>query len=86
MPIISTFFGIIVRMFYADHNPPHFHVEHQGEKATFDFNGNLLSGEISSRTARDLIRKWAKRHKLELMINWKLQVQGKALNRIEPLD
>jgi hypothetical protein len=41
MPIISTFFGIIIRMYFGDHNPPHFHVEFQGEKATFDFNGQL---------------------------------------------
>jgi Domain of unknown function (DUF4160) len=41
MPIISTFFGIIIRMYFGDHNPPHFHVEFQGENATFDFNGQL---------------------------------------------
>jgi Domain of unknown function (DUF4160) len=41
MPIISTFFGIIIRRYFGDHNPPHFHVEFQGEKATFDFNGQL---------------------------------------------
>jgi len=34
MPIISTFFGIIIRMYFGDHNPPHFHAEFQGEKAT----------------------------------------------------
>jgi hypothetical protein len=73
-------------MFYADHNPPHFHVEHQGEHAVFDFKGNLLAGEISSRTARQLVKKWADQHRLELMINWKLQQQGKQLNRIEPLE
>jgi hypothetical protein len=38
MPIISTFFGIIIRMYFGDHNPPHFHVEFQGEKATFTFD------------------------------------------------
>jgi hypothetical protein len=44
MPIISTFFGIIIRMYFGDHNPPHFHVEFQGEKATFNFDGQLLAG------------------------------------------
>ena len=86
MPIVSTFFGIIIRMFYADHNPPHFHVEYQGERATFDFSGNMLAGEISSNTAKKLVKKWAQRHKLELMINWKSQLGGKPLSRIEPLD
>ena len=50
MPTISVFFGIIVRMFYRDHNPPHFHAEYQGQNATFDFGGKLLEGEIDSRT------------------------------------
>jgi hypothetical protein len=48
MPIISTFFGIIIRMYFGDHNPPHFHVEFQGEKATFNFDGYLIAGNISS--------------------------------------
>ena len=42
MPIISTFFGIIIRMYFGDHNPPHFHVEFQGEKATFNLTANFL--------------------------------------------
>ncbi|MFI3196890.1 MAG: DUF4160 domain-containing protein [Methylococcaceae bacterium] len=44
MPIISRFFGIIIRMFYDDHNPPHFHAEYQAKNALFDFNGNILKG------------------------------------------
>jgi hypothetical protein len=58
MPTISIFFGIIIRMFYRDHNPPHFHAEYQGQNATFDFDGKLLEGEIDSRTTKSLIRKW----------------------------
>jgi len=30
MPAISVFFGITIRMYYADHSPPHFHAEYQG--------------------------------------------------------
>src|ERR1044071_126177 len=86
MPIISTFFGIIIRMYFGDHNPPHFHVEFQGEKATFTFDGRLRSGNISSGTARKLVRDWARRHRLELMINWKNIEEGRPLNRIKPLE
>jgi hypothetical protein len=46
MPIISTLFGIIIRMYSGDHNPPHFHVEFQGEKATFTFDGQPLAGRF----------------------------------------
>ena len=33
MPEISRFFGIVVQMYYADHDPPHFHVRYSGQKA-----------------------------------------------------
>jgi hypothetical protein len=86
MPAISTFFGIVIRMFFADHPPPHFHAEYQGEKAVFDFNGELLAGSISSKRARRLIREWALLRRFELMLNWKNIERGQSLNRIEPLD
>ena len=86
MPIISTFFGIIIRMYFGDHSPPHFHVEFHGERATFDLEGRLLAGMISSGTARKLVRDWARRHRLELMINWKNIEKGRPLNRIGPLE
>ena len=54
MPEISRFFGIIIRMFYDEHNPPHFHADYQGNKAVFDFNGNILKGDIKSKTARKI--------------------------------
>src|SRR5208283_1484040 len=54
MPIISAFFGIIIRMFYNEHDPPHFHAEHQGQLAVFSFDGEIARGRIRSRTAREL--------------------------------
>jgi len=46
-------------MFFDDHEPPHFHVEYQGQAATFDFAGKLLA-ENALRRARRLIREWAR--------------------------
>jgi len=86
VPQVSTFFGIIVRMHFGDHPPPHFHAEHQGERATFDFDGNLLLGNITSRTARRLIEQWASQHRQELELNWRSIEQGLPLFRIAPLD
>ena len=57
-------------MYFGDHNPPHFHVEFQGEKATVNFDGQLVAGNISSGTARKLVRDWTRRHSFELIINW----------------
>ena len=39
MPVISIFFGIVIRMFYREHGVAHFHAEYQGEQATFTSTG-----------------------------------------------
>jgi hypothetical protein len=43
MPIISIFFGILIRMYFDDHAPPHFHAEHQGQEAVIDFEGRIIA-------------------------------------------
>ena len=86
MPSISVFFGIIIRMFYIDHEPPHFHAEHQGLQAKFDFNGEMLVGAIDSHTALRLIREWATLHRGELEENWRLAKIRQPLRQIAPLE
>ena len=86
MPIISMFFGIIIRMFYDDHNPPHIHVEFQGNRALLDFRGNILRGDLSSKTALRLTREWIDLHQNELNEDWELARDGKEINKIAPLE
>jgi len=86
VPAISIFFGIVIKMYYNEHRPPHFHAEYQGQKATFDFSGNKLVGNIKSKVALRLIKEWSSRHKHELMVNWKLVESKRPLNLIEPLE
>jgi len=86
MPIISMFFGIIIRMYYEEHGPPHIHVEFQGNKALLDFMGNILRGDLHSRTALKLIREWIDIHQAELSENWNLARSGKEVNIINPLE
>ena len=86
MPEISRFFGIIIRMFFDEHNPPHVHAEHQEYKAVFDLNGNVVRGGLGSRTATRLVREWIDLHVNELREDWELAQAGKELNKIAPLD
>lgn len=86
MPVISRFFGIIIRMFYDDHNPPHIHAEYQGNRALFDFSGNIMRGKLNSRTATKLVREWIDLHLGDLNENWELARQGRAMETIAPLD
>ncbi len=86
MPIISTFFGIVIRMYYQEHGAAHFHAEFQGEQAVFGFDGEPIAGSIRSATARQLIRQWAAAHRGELEANWTKMKGGQALERIAPLE
>jgi Domain of unknown function (DUF4160) len=85
MPIISVFFGIVIRMFYDDHNPPHIHVEYRGSKALLDFRGSILKGDLHSRTALKLVREWIDLRHAELLEDWELARQGKEIKTIDPL-
>lgn len=86
MPEICIFFGIIIRMFYDEHNPPHFHAEYQGLKAVFDFQGNMFKGNLNSRTAVKLVRAWIDIHSKELEIAWIEARNYQEIKKIDPLD
>lgn len=72
-------------MFYNEHEPIHFHAEHQGQRAKFDLAGRMVVGNIGSKTAQRLIRQWAKEHEAEIRANWQRMKAGKPLEMIEPL-
>ena len=85
MPEISRFFGIIVAIFYDDHNLPHFHARYGNQKVAVEIDTlKVLYGEISPR-ALGLIVEWAALHQTELLNNWKLAEANKPLKKIEPL-
>lgn len=86
MPEISRFFGIIIRMYYDDHNPPHLHGEYGGNKILLDFQGNILRGSMGSRTALRLVREWIDLHHEELEKNWDIARVGEEIRKIAPLD
>ena len=86
MPVISVFFGIVIRMFYREHGVGHFHAEYQGQQATFTLDGDLLASGMRSRTALRLIKEWATAHRTELEANWDRVKAGAPLERIPPLD
>lgn len=88
MPIISMFYGIIVRMYYADnqqHHVPHIHVEYGGAKAVFAIgDGKLLAGKFPNAKTR-LVQAWIEIRREELNADWKLAVNSEEVFKIEPL-
>ena len=84
MPEISNFYGIVITMYFPEHNPPHFHAQYQGYKAVFDLEGNLTEGEMPKSQIK-LIAAWAEIHHDELLANWELAINEEPLYKIEPL-
>ncbi len=86
MPQISRFFGIIIAMYFDDHNPPHFHAKYGAEEALISIKDfSVIQGSIPSR-ALGMVIEWASLHQNELMINWNKSVQNQSLDKIEPLQ
>jgi hypothetical protein len=85
MPEISRFFGIIIRMRYNDHAPPHFHVHAGGSMAAIGLRPlRILEGELRPRVL-GLVIEWAALHQEELLLDWDLARKRLPLRKIPPL-
>jgi len=85
MPIISRFYGILIAMYFNDHNPPHFHAKYSGYEALFNFEGDVIEGELPKRAIK-FVQEWISFHKDELEVNWENARSGEPLNHIAPLE
>ena len=85
MPTISVFYGILIRMFFNDHAPPHFHAVYGEFQATIEIESlQLLEGDLPKRALR-LVLEWAELNRQDLLENWELCRQMRRPHKIEPL-
>ncbi len=86
MPTISTFYGIVIRMFFNDHPPAHFHALYGEFHATIEIEGpRILEGELPRR-ATELVPEWARPHKAELLEGRRRCRGHEHPHKIEPLS
>jgi hypothetical protein len=85
MPEISRFFGIVISMYFDEHNPPHFHAYYGKENVVIEIASLRISDGVIPSRALGLIIEWAYKHQEELMHNWELAKNGKPVLKIEPL-
>ncbi|WP_448215732.1 DUF4160 domain-containing protein [Endozoicomonas sp. 2B-B] len=86
MPVISSFFGIYIRMYHADHAPPHIHAEYQGHEALVEIStGYILEGRLPKKAAK-LVGDWCLLHQAELKDNWQRAMDLQPLGRIAGAD
>lgn len=85
MPELSRFYGIVIKMYYNDHNPPHFHAEYGSDAMVVDVNTlAIIGGRIPPR-ATGLVMEWAAQHQAELQQAWAQARNMEPLDRIDPL-
>jgi len=85
MPEICRFYGIVIKMFFADHAPPHIHAEYGTDQVLIDIRTlAVFAGKLPPR-AMGLVIEWASLHQGELMAFWNRAVNLQALGKIEPL-
>jgi hypothetical protein len=86
MPELSRFYGIIIRMFYGNHAPPHFHAAYQGEEVQVNIETlEVITGRISRR-ALAFVLEWASLHREELRRAWAAAAHNQEPDKIAPLD
>lgn len=85
MPEISRFYGIVIKMYFGDHAPPHFHAEYAEHEARVAIeNLAVISGGLPPR-AMGLVVEWATLHRHELQNLWERARKLEPLGRIAPL-
>ncbi|MDE3046030.1 MAG: DUF4160 domain-containing protein [Verrucomicrobiota bacterium] len=85
MPEISRFLGIVIKMFFDDHNPPHFHAAYGDFAAAIDIASlKILEGELPPRI-KGLVVEWASLHQKDLLTNWDSLRKTQRYKKIDPL-
>ena len=84
MPVLSRFYGIIIRMYFLqkEHNPPHIHAIYGENVAAITIaDGKVLEGELPAK-ALEMVREWLSEHREELLSIWETQ----EFRQIPPLE
>ncbi len=85
MPEISRFLGIIIRMYWSEHNPPHFHAIYNENEAEIEISTlNVKAGKLPAKVL-GLVLEWAELHQSELLNNWNSLQTTKEYQKIKPL-
>jgi len=85
MPELSRFLGMVISIYFDDHNPPHFHVEYNEDEALISINDlSIIKGNLPPRVM-GLAMEWARLHQAELLENWNMVKDSGKYYKIDPL-
>ena len=86
MPEICRFYGIVIKMFYNDHSPPHFHAEYGDRRAEVNIDTlRITKGRLTPRAER-MVTEWAEQHRHDLEEAWRCAERHQNPGKIAPLE
>ena len=88
MPLISQFYGVLIRMYFNDdeqHHKPHFHAKYADHQASFDLDGNIIVGDFPAKQTKYVVA-WADIHRDELSALWELMQTDEQYFKIKGLE
>jgi hypothetical protein len=86
MPIICEFLNLVVKVYYSDHPPPHFHVLCGEYRASFEIRtGRLISGKIPPASKKKVLE-WLFKERPEIFKAWRDAQFGRVPRRVRPLE
>lgn len=86
MPVISAFFGIIIRIYHSDHNPPHFHAQYGEHEVIIEIKtGRILSGKIPTRL-QYFVELWRKENEVQILEAWDSAQEYEVPKKVKPLE
>ena len=86
MPVISAFFGLIIRIYYSDHNPPHFHAQYGDDQVIIEIrSGKVLKGKVPARL-QFFLELWRRKNTTEIMEAWDCAQNLQVPKKVKPLE
>ncbi|MCQ2351376.1 MAG: DUF4160 domain-containing protein [Paludibacteraceae bacterium] len=84
MPEISRFYGIIVNLFWRDHNPPHIHFVYGQYECSISILDRVVDGQAPAKVIAK-VNDWIDIHESEILSLWERAKKGDEIGKIEPL-
>ncbi len=85
VPEVSRFYGIVIAMFYREHEPAHYHVVYAEHRATVEIESKEVAGRLPKRVL-NLVLEWHTLNQEELRQNWRRARNRQQLSKIPPLE
>lgn len=84
MPEICRFYGIILFLYWKDHNPPHIHFSYAGYTCNISVIDRIVDGQAPAKVVA-MVNRWLDLHESEVLVLWEKAQRGEPIGQIEPL-